>query len=77
MRREYGIVSFYWHLGLIGCKLTKKLREIDNFKHKNDYKKIWMHQKIAWVRFSGHNISNYSLILHTADSGKIRVFNNF
>jgi hypothetical protein len=28
------------------------------------------HQKIPWVRFAGNDISNYGLILNTADSRK-------
>jgi hypothetical protein len=67
---EHRIGRTFLTLRLIGCKSTKKCAKSTILNMKVRIRKFKCHKKIPWVRFAGNDISNYGLILNTADSRK-------
>ena len=62
---EHRMGSTFLNFGLIGCKFKKKCAKSKILNIKVRIRKSKCHQKFPCIRFSGNDISNYGLILHT------------
>jgi hypothetical protein len=58
------------NFGLIGCKSSKKCAKFPILSLTVKIRKYECHQNISWVWFAEDDISNYGLILNTADSSE-------